>query len=349
MTRQSKKIKVKDLFIGGGAPVSIQSMTNTKTDNVLETVEQIHDLEKAGCDIVRVAVDSPAAVNALPVILQQVHIPLVADVHFDYRLALGAINAGVHKVRINPGNIGARHKIEEVLAACKDKNIPIRIGVNAGSLEKEFLEKYSFPTAQGMVESAMKHVEICHSFGFDNIVIALKSSHTMMMIEACQKIADMVPYPLHLGVTEAGTELHGAIRSAIGLGILLDQGIGDTIRVSLTGDPVSEIFVAKEILKTLGKRNTGVTMVSCPTCGRVGVNKLGDIADKIEKSLSHINKPIRVAVMGCAVNGPGEARDADIGIAYGKGFADLFKKGVKIDRISESEIIDRLLAEVHSL
>ncbi len=345
--RKTRPVQVGALTVGGGAPVSIQSMTKTKTEDIDATVEQILSLEKAGCDIIRSTVNTRAAADAIKEIRKSIHIPLVADIHFDYRLALRSIHNGIDKIRINPGNIGESRKIRMVLDACKEARIPIRIGVNAGSLEKDIQEKYGYPTAQGMVDSALRHIRICEENGFEDIILSLKSSHTSMMIEAYRKLTELVNYPLHLGVTEAGTRFSGTIKSSVGIGTLLAEGIGDTIRVSLTDEPEEEVRVGKEILKALEMRQSGVTIVSCPTCGRLEVDML-PIAREIEQRVASLSKNIRVAVMGCVVNGPGEAQDSDLGVACTKGKAILYRKGEKVATISEEEIIPRLLEEIEN-
>ena len=342
----TKVIKIGDRVIGGGNPILIQSMTNTKTSDVDATVAQILKLEKAGCDIIRSTVNDDAAAAAIPAIKKQIHIPLVADIHFDYRLAIAAAEAGADKIRINPGNIGGRDKLTQVVAVCKERNIPIRVGVNSGSLEKELVEKYHGVTAEGIVESALDKVHMIEDCGYDNMVISIKSSDVMMCVKAHELIADQTNYPLHVGITESGTVMSGNIKSSVGLGIILHEGIGDTIRVSLTGDPVNEIMTAKMILKTLGLRTGGIELVSCPTCGRTEINLIG-LAEQVEKLVAdydHLN--IKVAVMGCAVNGPGEAKEADLGIAGGKGCGILIKKGQIIKKIDEKDILSTLKYEL---
>lgn len=338
--RKSKEIKIGNLYIGGDNPIIIQSMTNTPTKDAKATIKQILELEAEGCQLVRVTVNTEEAANAIKEIKKNIHIPLVADIHFDYTLAIKAIENGIDKLRINPGNIGDDEKIKAVVEKAKEYNIPIRIGVNSGSIENKILEKYGKPTADGMVESAMYHVGLLEKFGFYDIVISLKASNVEMMIEAYRKIAKLVNYPLHLGVTEAGTAFQGTVKSAIGIGSLLIDGIGDTIRVSLTENPVEEIKVAKEILKVLGIRK-GVEIISCPTCGRTEIDLIG-LAKKIEKEFGNIEKNIKIAVMGCVVNGPGEAKEADYGVAGGKGVGLLFKKGKIIKKVKEEEIISEL-------
>jgi (E)-4-hydroxy-3-methylbut-2-enyl-diphosphate synthase len=345
--RKTKQVRVGNIRIGGGAPISVQSMTTTKTEDAEATVAQILELEKAGCEIARVTVPTEEAAEALPEIKARTHIPLVADIHFDYRLALKAIASGVDKIRINPGNIGARERVEAVLGAAKEKGIPIRIGVNAGSLERDLLEKYDGITADGMVESALRHVTICQEHGFDDIVLSLKASDVPLMIDAYRKIASEVDYPLHLGVTEAGTPHQGIVKSAVGIGTLLEEGIGDTIRVSLTADPVEEVRVGFEILKSLKLRQHGLNIVACPTCGRLEVDLIG-IVNRVEKRLAGYDKNLTISILGCAVNGPGEAAEADIGVACGKHAALVYKKGRKVKKIREEEIVDYLVQEVEN-
>ena len=342
---KTRVIKVGNVQIGGQNKVIIQSMCNTKTKNVEETVKQILELEKAGCEIIRVACLDLEDAKAIKQIKEQIHIPIVADIHFDYKIALEAIEAGVDKIRINPGNIGDEEKVKKVVEACKSKNIPIRIGVNGGSLEKELLEKYGKPTAKAMVESAKRHVEILEKLDFHDIAISLKASNLDLCIEAYEEAAKTFPYPLHLGITEAGTEFSGTIKSSIGLGVLLRQGIGDTIRVSLSDDPIKEIKVAKEILKDCNLYKGVPTLVACPTCGRTQIDLI-PIAKQVEEFLQTINSNITVAVMGCAVNGPGEAREADIGIAGGKEEGLLFKKGEIIKKVPQEKIVEVLKEEI---
>lgn len=338
--RKTREIKIGNLYIGGENPIIIQSMTNTPTEDVEKTVAQIKELEKAGCELVRVTVNTEKAAEAIKEIKKQINIPLVADIHFDYKLALKAMENGTDKLRINPGNIGDDEKVRLVVEKAKELNVPIRIGVNSGSVEKKILEKYGRVTADGMVESAMYHVNLLEKYGFNNIIISLKASNVKMMVDAYRKISELVDYPLHLGVTEAGTEFQGTVKSAIGIGSLLVDGIGNTIRVSLTENPVEEIKVAKEILKVLGLRE-GVEIVSCPTCGRTQIDLIG-LAKKVEKEFGNIEKNIKIAVMGCVVNGPGEAKEADIGVAGGKGEGLLFKKGEIVKKVKEEEIIPEL-------
>ncbi|MGI6092572.1 MAG: flavodoxin-dependent (E)-4-hydroxy-3-methylbut-2-enyl-diphosphate synthase [Veillonellaceae bacterium] len=348
--RNTREIKLGSVKIGGGSPVSVQSMTNTKTDNVNATVQQIKQLAQAGCDIVRMAVpDMEAAVAIEKIKLLTDNVPLVADIHFDYRLALAAIERGIDGLRLNPGNIGNPEHIAAVVKAAQKRNIPIRIGVNAGSLDKQLLAKYGgHPVAEAMVESAINHVKILEELDFFNIKISLKAHDVPLTIRAYQLMSQTVDYPLHLGVTEAGTHRSGVIKSAVGIGALLAQGIGDTFRISLTGDPVEEVRVANEILKSLGLKSYGPTLISCPTCGRCNIN-LADIADQVEKRLVNVKKPLKVAVMGCVVNGPGEAREADIGIAGGKGEGLLFRKGEIIKKVPESELVRELFIELDKI
>ena len=342
----TRVIQIGDRKIGGGNPVLIQSMCNTKTENVAATVEQIHRLEEAGCDIIRVAVPTMEAAAAIREIKKQIHIPLVADIHFDYRLAIAAIESGADKIRINPGNIGARERVKAVVDKAKEYGIPIRVGVNSGSLEKDLLEKYGGVTAEALVESALKEVAVVEELGYDNIVISIKSSDVMMCVHAHELLAGKTPYPLHVGITESGTVLSGNIKSAIGLGLILNQGIGDTIRVSLTGDVVEEIKSAKLILRTLGLRKGGIEVVSCPTCGRTKIDQIS-LANQVEALAAQFpNLDIKVAVMGCVVNGPGEAKEADLGIAGGIGEGLLIKKGQIIRKIPEAEFIPTLRYEL---
>ncbi|MCI5809513.1 MAG: flavodoxin-dependent (E)-4-hydroxy-3-methylbut-2-enyl-diphosphate synthase [Oscillospiraceae bacterium] len=348
MIRVSKQVKAGEVPIGGDAPVSIQSMLNRPAADVEGNVRQAMELEKAGCEIVRVAIPDMEAVRLVDAIKSQIRIPLVADIHFDYRLALECAAAGIDKVRINPGNIGDKSRVRAVVKACKSRNIPIRIGVNGGSLEKDLLEKYGAPTAEALVESAMRHVSLLEKNDFDDIVISMKSSDVKTMVEAYRLAAQRCTYPLHLGVTEAGTERMGLIKSAAGIGSLLMDGIGDTIRVSLTDDPVREIAAAKDILKAIGVRDEGVRIVSCPTCGRTNIDLIS-LANQVEEKLRDCQKPITVAVMGCAVNGPGEAREADIGIAGGAGDALLFKKGKVLGKFPEKDILNVLLSEIEKM
>ena len=341
----TKTIKIGNQVIGGGHPVLIQSMTNTKTEDVAATVAQILTLEKAGCQIIRCAVPTMEAARALGEIKKQIHIPLVADIHFDYKLAIAAMENGADKIRINPGNIGSRERIQAVVDVAKERRIPIRVGVNSGSLEKELVEKYHGVTAEGLVESALDKVKIIEDMGYDQLVISIKSSDVLMCAKAHELIAQKTDYPLHVGITEAGTLFSGNIMSAVGLGIILYQGIGDTIRVSLTGDPSEEVKSAKRILKTLGLRNGGIEVVSCPTCGRTQIDLIG-LANKVEDMVQDIPLDIKVAVMGCAVNGPEEAKEADIGIAGGKGVGLLIKKGEIIKKVPEDQLLETLRDEL---
>ena len=345
LREETRSVQVGNLTIGGNNHVVIQSMCNTKTKNVEATIKQINALEQAGCELVRVAVFDKEDAYAIKEIKKGIHIPLVADIHFDYRLALIAIESGIEKVRINPGNIGSIEKVKAVVDACKEKHIPIRIGVNGGSLEKEILEKYGEPTPEGMVESAMKHVKILEDLDFHDIVISLKSSNTMLTIKAYELASKTFPYPLHVGVTEAGTALGGTIKSALGIGTLLYEGIGNTIRVSLSDDPVEEIKVAKILLKELGLLKGVPTLVSCPTCGRIQYDLI-PIAKEMEDFLKDIHLDITVAIMGCAVNGPGEARHADIGIAGGVGEGLLIKHGEIVKRVKQEDMVQTLKDEI---
>ena len=343
MTREhTRVIHIGDRVIGGGNPILIQSMTNTRTEDVRATVEQIHKLEKAGCEIIRCTVPTMEAAQAISEIKKQISIPLVADIHFDYKMAIAAMENGADKIRINPGNIGGQDKVAAVVAVAKERNIPIRVGVNSGSLEKELVEKYHGVTAEGIVESALDKVRMIEELGYENMVISIKSSDVMMCVSAHELLADKTDYPLHAGITESGTIISGNIKSSIGLGLILNQGIGDTIRVSLTGDPVEEIKSAKLILRTLGLRKGGVEVVSCPTCGRTRIDLIG-LANQVETMVAEFPLDIKVAVMGCAVNGPGEAKEADIGIAGGIGEGLLIKKGEIVKKVPE----DQLLAVLH--
>lgn len=343
----TKVIQIGNKVIGGGNPIMIQSMTNTKTEDVEATVNQIQKLEEVGCDIIRCAVPTMEAAKAISEIKKHISIPLVADIHFDYRLAIAAIENGADKIRINPGNIGDINKVRAVVEAAKAKNIPIRVGVNSGSLEKDILEKYGKVTAEGIVESALDKVKMIEDLGYDNLVISIKSSDVMMCVKAHELIAEKTDYPLHVGITESGTVTSGNIKSALGLGLILNQGIGDTIRVSLTGEPVEEIRSAKLILKTLGLKTGGISVVSCPTCGRTQIDLIG-LAEKVETMVSKYDLDIKVAVMGCVVNGPGEAREADIGIAGGKGEGLLIKKGEIIKKVPEEELLNVLEEELRN-
>ncbi len=341
----SKIVQIGNRVIGGGNPILIQSMTNTKTENVAATVDQIQRLTAAGCDIIRCAVPTMEAAAALKEIKKQVTIPVVADIHFDYRLAIAAMENGADKIRINPGNIGSVDRVKAVVDVAKERNIPIRVGVNSGSLEKELVEKYHGVTAEGIVESALDKVKIIEDMGYDNLVISIKSSDVMMCVKAHELIAKETNHPLHVGITESGTIISGNIKSSIGLGLILSQGIGDTIRVSLTGDPLEEIKSAKLILRTLGLRKGGIEVVSCPTCGRTQIDLIG-LANQVENMVADIPLDIKVAVMGCVVNGPGEAKEADIGIAGGIGEGLLIKKGEIIRKMPESELLGALREEL---
>ena len=346
MTRnETKQIRIGDVWIGGGHPIAIQSMTNTKTEDVEATVAQILRLEKAGCEIIRCAVPTQEAALALGEIKKHIHIPLVADIHFDYRLAIAAIENGADKIRINPGNIGSEDRVRMVVEKAKEREIPIRVGVNSGSLEKELVEKYGGVTAEGIVESALDKVHMIEGMGYDNLVVSIKSSDVLMCVKAHELIARECPYPLHVGITESGTLMSGNIKSSIGLALILSQGIGDTIRVSLTGDPVEEIKSARLILRTLGLRKGGIEVVSCPTCVRTKIDLIG-LANKVEQMVADIPLDIKVAVMGCVVNGPGEAKEADIGIAGGIGEGLLIKKGEIVKKVKEEELLDTLRWEL---
>ena len=342
---ETKVVNIGNVAIGGGNPIAIQSMTNVKTEDVEACVAQILKLEEAGCEIIRCTVPNEAAAKAIAEIKKQIHIPLVADIHFDYKMAIAAMENGADKIRINPGNIGSIDKVKAVVDVAKERNIPIRVGVNSGSLEKELVAKYNGVTAEGIVESALDKVHIIENLGYDNMVISIKSSDVMMCVKAHELLAGKTVYPLHVGITESGTLTSGNIKSAVGLGIILNQGIGDTIRVSLTGDPVEEIKSAKLILRTLGLRKGGIEVVSCPTCGRTKIDLIG-LANKVENMVSGIPLDIKVAVMGCAVNGPGEAKEADIGIAGGDGEGLLIKKGEIVRKMPESELLDALKEEL---
>lgn len=342
---KTKTVHIGDRVIGGGNPVLIQSMTNTRTEDVPATVAQILALERAGCEIVRCTVPTPEAAEAIAEIKKRIHIPLVADIHFDYRMAVAAMENGADKIRINPGNIGDSARVRTVVDAAKERNIPIRVGVNSGSLEKPLLEKYGGVTAEGIVESALDKVRMIEDLGYDNLVISIKSSDVMMCVKAHELLAGKTPYPLHVGITESGTVQSGNIKSAIGLGLILNQGIGDTVRVSLTGDPVEEIRSAKLILHTLGLRRGGIEVVSCPTCGRTQINLI-ELAEKVERLAADYPLDLKVAVMGCVVNGPGEAREADLGIAGGIGEGLLFKKGEILRKVPEAELPAALKEEL---
>lgn len=343
----TRKLNVGGVAIGGGSPISIQSMLNVPAADVVGNVRQARELETAGCEILRVAIPNRQSVRLIPAIKEATTIPLVADIHFDYRLALESVEAGIDKIRINPGNIGSDDRVKAVADACRSHGVPIRIGVNSGSLEKEILAKHGGPTAEALCESAMYHASLLEKYDFNDIVLSMKSSRVDTMIEAYELASQACDYPLHLGVTEAGTERMGLIKSAIGIGSLLQRGVGDTIRVSLTADPVREIVAAMDILRALNLRS-GVQMVSCPTCGRTNIDLIA-IAGEVERRLASCKKPITVAVMGCAVNGPGEAREADIGIAGGNGVGLIFKKGEIVRRVPEDRLVDSLMEEIESL
>ena len=346
---KTKVIQIGDRVIGGGNPILIQSMCNTKTEDVTATVAQILKLEQAGCDIIRVAVPTLEAAAALKEIKKQIHIPLVADIHFDYRLAIAAMENGADKIRINPGNIGSKERVKAVVDRAKELHIPIRVGVNSGSLEKGLIEKYGGVTAEGLVESALEKTALIEQVGYDNLVISIKSSDVMMCVKAHELIHSQTSYPLHVGITEAGTLTSGNIKSAVGLGLILHQGIGDTIRVSLTGDPVEEIKSAKLILRTLGLRKGGIEVVSCPTCGRTRIDLIG-LANQVENMVTEFDQlNVKVAVMGCVVNGPGEAKEADLGIAGGIGEGLLIKKGEIVKKLPEAELLPALRAELKAL
>ena len=345
--RLTKEVHIGNRVIGGANPILIQSMTNTKTEDVAATVAQIQKLTKAGCDIIRCAVPTMEAAKALAEIKKQVEIPIVADIHFDYKLAIAAMENGADKIRINPGNIGSIDRVKAVVDVAKERNIPIRVGVNSGSLEKNLVEKYGGVTAEGIVESALDKVKIIEDMGYDNLVVSIKSSDVMMCVKAHELIADKTNHPLHVGITEAGTIISGNIKSSIGLGLILSQGIGDTIRVSLTGDPVEEIKSAKLILRTLGLRKGGIEVVSCPTCGRTQIDLIG-LANKVETMVAEFPFDIKVAVMGCVVNGPGEAKEADLGVAGGIGEGLIIKKGEIYKKVPEEQLLDALRYELEN-
>ena len=348
MRKQKRVVNIGGVKIGGDNPVAIQSMCNTDTRDVKATVNQIHELENAGCEIIRVAVPDMVAAKAVADIKKQIHIPLVVDIHFDYRLALECMKNGADKVRINPGNIGDRDRVKQVVEMAKEREIPIRIGVNGGSLERELLQKYGGVTADALVESAMGHVAILDELNFNDVVVSIKISDVPKMLCAYRKFNEISDIPLHIGVTESGTLKGGTIKSAVGIGALLAEGIGDTMRVSLTANPVEEIYAAYDIQKVLGMRKTGAEIVSCPTCGRTQLDLIS-IANVVEKRAANIDKPIKIAVMGCAVNGPGEAREADIGIAGGKGEGLIFKKGEIIKKVPQDRLVDELMKEIETL
>lgn len=345
--RKTRQVMVGNVAVGGGAPISVQSMTKTKTGDVKATLEQIRRVEEAGCDIIRVTVNDWEAADAIAEIVKGSNIPVVADIHINHVFAIKALEAGVAKVRLNPGNIGSIERIHQVLGLAKERRVPIRIGVNSGSLEKDILDKHGYPTAEALFESAMRHVQICEDFGFEDIIISVKSTDVRLMIESYRMLAERTDYPLHLGVTEAGTMRVGTIKSSVGIGTLLAEGIGDTIRVSLTDEPEREIEVGKEILRSLSLASRNVEIIACPTCGRLEID-LFKVCDELERATNHLKKPVKVAILGCVVNGPGEAADADIGIAAGQGVAILYRKGEVIKRIREDEIVSVLLEEIHN-
>jgi (E)-4-hydroxy-3-methylbut-2-enyl-diphosphate synthase len=346
--RKTREVPVGDLVIGGDNPIWVQSMTITDTRDVDATVAQIHQLEEAGCEIVRVAVINNDAVKALGPIKQRINIPLVADIHFRFNLALGAIDQGVDKIRLNPGNIGGDEPFNEVIRKCKDVGMPVRIGVNSGSVEQDLLDKYGYPKPEAIVESALRHVEMCEKLGFENLVISLKSTDTLTAVRSARMFSAQCDYPLHLGITEAGMIPYGITKSAAGLGAMLLDGIGDTIRVSLTGDPVPEIAAAFDILKATGRRAISPELIACPSCGRIDLD-LDTITREVADKTSHLKVPIKIAILGCAVNGPGEAREADLGVAGGRGTGMVFRKGEEIRRCKEEELVDVLMEEVEKL
>ncbi|HAO92908.1 MAG: 4-hydroxy-3-methylbut-2-en-1-yl diphosphate synthase [Deltaproteobacteria bacterium GWC2_56_8] len=346
--RKTREIKIGDVSVGGDAPVTVQSMTNTDTSDVKATVAQIKALEAVGCEIVRVAVPNEEAAGVLGRIIKEINIPLIADIHFDWRLALKALDEGVQGLRLNPGNIGSKERIGEVVKAAKERRVPIRIGVNAGSLEKDILERHGHPTKEALVESAMRHISILEDMDFRDIKISLKASSVPLTVESYRLLATKVDYPFHIGITEAGTTFGGTIKSSVGLGVLLYDGIGDTLRVSLTGDPVDEVKVGWEILKSLGLRKRGVNIISCPTCGRIKLDSIR-IATEVEKRLSHIVEPLNVAIMGCVVNGPGEAVESDVGIAGGDGVGFIYVKGEAMRKVKEADIVEALIDEVEKI
>lgn len=346
--KPTKKVQVGSLFIGGDAPISIQSMTKTDTRDILKTVHQIKKLEEAGCEIIRCAVPDMEAAEALAAIKKNINLPLVADIHFDYRLALKAIESGVDKVRLNPGNIGDESRIKKVVEKAKERGVAIRIGVNSGSLEKDLLEKYEGVTPEAMVESALRHIALLESLHFESIVVSLKTSDIDRTLQSYRFLSEKVSYPLHIGLTESGSQFAGSIRSAVGLGILLSEGIGDTLRISLTADPVQEVKVGKEILRSFGHKRNGVILVSCPICGRCNID-MEKITLEIEQGLEKVQKPLKIAIMGCAVNGPGEAKEADLGITGGKGEALIYKKGEILRKVQEEKLVKEFLKEVRRM
>lgn len=346
--RQSRPVKIGDVIIGGDKPIAIQSMTNTKTEDVTATVTQIRGLESVGCEIIRVAVPTFEAAEAIKEIKKKIQIPLVADIHFDYRLAIAAMENGVDKIRLNPGNIGSDEKVRQVVEVAKHYGVPIRVGVNSGSLSKAMLKKYGHVTSDALVESALEHVRLLERYNFEDIVVAIKSSNVQMTLEAFEKLGKEVPYPYHIGITEAGTYFSGTVKSSVGIGHLLLNGYGDTMRVSLTSDPINEVKVAKEILKSLDLRNFGIKIISCPTCGRTNVD-IEKMAEAVEERYAHVDTDISVAVMGCVVNGPGEAREADLGIAGGLGEGLIFKKGQVLKKVKEDQLLTELFKEIDDL
>lgn len=347
--RKTRAVKVRDIQIGGGAPVAVQSMTKTDTTDVEGTLKQINEMVEAGCEIVRIAVPDDEAAAAMYEIRKRTDVPIVADIHFHYKLALKALDAGIDKLRINPGNIGSIDRVREVVRAAEARKVPIRIGVNGGSLEKDLLKKYGTATPEAMVESGMRHIRILEDLGFSDTVISLKASDANRMVEAYRLMAEKVDYPLHLGVTEAGTPFGGTIKSAIGLGILLHEGIGDTIRVSLAAEPHEEVRVGWEILKSLELRKRGVTVVACPTCGRLDVDNFVEIVTEVERRLAHVEEPLHLSIMGCAVNGPGEAHDSQLGITFGRQVGMIFKDGVPMRRVAGVDIVEEFVKEVEQL
>ncbi len=347
MREKTRKVKIGDVVIGGGESIAVQSMTNTNTVDVKSTVAQIKELENAGCEIIRVAVPDKPSAKAIYEIKKQIKIPLVADIHFNYELALMSVDAGVDKIRINPGNIGSNHKVKKVVDSCKKAGIPIRVGVNSGSLQRELLQKYGGPTPEALVESAANQIKLIESFDYENLVVSIKSSNALSCVKACELFSNEYDYPLHLGVTEAGTLFSGTIKSTAGFAILLSNGYGDTIRVSLTAPPVEEVKVAKEILKAMGLSGGGIDVISCPTCGRTKIDLI-NIANEVVEKTQHLDKKFTIAVMGCVVNGPGEAREADIGIAGGDGYGIIFKKGKLFKKVKEEELVDCLIYEIEN-
>lgn len=346
--RKTRQIDVGGLKIGGGAPVVVQSMTTTETSDIDATVREIHELERVGCEMVRVAAPDQKSADSLGEIKSQVRVPLIADIHFDYKLALRAIEQGVDAIRINPGNIGSQERVERVVKAAKERKIPMRIGVNSGSLERDLLEKYGYPTAEAMVDSALRHIRILEEMDFFDIKVSLKASHVGLAVEAYRLFSKRSDYPLHLGITESGTAFTGTVKSSVGLGILLSEGIGDTIRVSLAADPVEEVKVGFEILKSLGLRHRGVNVIACPTCGRLEIDVIR-LANEVERKLVHIREPLNISILGCVVNGIGEGKEADVGIAGGRGVGLLFRHGEIIRKVPEEQILDVLLAEVEAI